>query len=582
MRKIVRKRQLFDKKIVLNIILVLFMFLTIGYSTLSTNLNINGNLNVKKYYRLPLYDVLKNEAEDGVLALEYTREHQDSVDNSGTDKIYYYKATSDYEASQINSKRNVAFAGYCWQMFRTTDTGGVKILFNGDLNDGKCMGTNNVIGAGKYSINDNLYSLGSAGYMYNVLYDGINSVDLTYGKYIQGGTNLTEDEYNVISNSSSIPFSFSDGKWKNGKNNNYTSDSLFEFSVLESGNYVLDIDFYPDYDYDDVIIKKNGIEVNRVKSSSRFISGIPLDNLSSDDTIQLKLDVYYSNNRTDFYFNVKKPSGVATDTRNYFGHNVSYENGVYTLVDTIRTDSSYNLSNNRYFCLDGSNSCEKVYYAVNSYYPFKPDVIKLSNGIKIPDYVYYQLYADDVNKYDSDLKSKIDTWFENNILLYQNYLEDTVFCSSREFSSVDYNGLGSDFYINNNKEGAYDYNTRLKCTYETDRFSVSNPKAKLKYPVATINYAEALLLSTSYYASDGGGVRSFANSNYNSYWLMNPYSSYKYTYGYTINNSGYIDYSYGSNSNGIRPVVSLKKGVTYNPSTGDGSMTNPYIVDPIY
>ena len=65
MRKIVKKRQLFNKKIVLNIILVLFMFLSIGYSTLSTNLNINGNLNVKKYYEPTLYNVLSKEEETG-------------------------------------------------------------------------------------------------------------------------------------------------------------------------------------------------------------------------------------------------------------------------------------------------------------------------------------------------------------------------------------------------------------------------------------------------------------------------------------------------------------------------------------
>ena len=61
MKKIVKKRQLFNKRLVLNIILVLFMFLSIGYSTLSTNLNIQGNLAVKKYVEPTLYNVLKKK-----------------------------------------------------------------------------------------------------------------------------------------------------------------------------------------------------------------------------------------------------------------------------------------------------------------------------------------------------------------------------------------------------------------------------------------------------------------------------------------------------------------------------------------
>ena len=90
MRKIVKKRQLFNKKIVLNIILVLFMFLSIGYSTLSTNLNINGNLNVKKYYEPTLYNVLAKEAETGGLARKYTGNHHDSFTEEPSKKIYHW------------------------------------------------------------------------------------------------------------------------------------------------------------------------------------------------------------------------------------------------------------------------------------------------------------------------------------------------------------------------------------------------------------------------------------------------------------------------------------------------------------
>ena len=141
MKRIVRKRQLFDKKIVLNIILVLFMFLSIGYSTLSTSLNINGNLNVKKYYEKTLYNVLAKEAETGGLAKKYTGEHHDSFTEEPSKNIYYWSASKNGEADRLVEMNNVIFAEHCWQMLRTTDTGGVKMIYNGVPENNKCLDT---------------------------------------------------------------------------------------------------------------------------------------------------------------------------------------------------------------------------------------------------------------------------------------------------------------------------------------------------------------------------------------------------------------------------------------------------------
>ena len=44
-------------------------------------------------------------------------------------------------AMRILDKNNVLFAGQCWQMIRTTDTGGVKMIYNGEAEDGKCLDT---------------------------------------------------------------------------------------------------------------------------------------------------------------------------------------------------------------------------------------------------------------------------------------------------------------------------------------------------------------------------------------------------------------------------------------------------------
>lgn len=42
---------------------------------------------------------------------------------SNTNPIYYYRGAVD--------NNNVIFGGYCWQIVRTTDTGGIKMIYNG-------------------------------------------------------------------------------------------------------------------------------------------------------------------------------------------------------------------------------------------------------------------------------------------------------------------------------------------------------------------------------------------------------------------------------------------------------------------
>ena len=175
MKKIVKKRQLFNKKLVLNIILVLFMFLSIGYSTLSTSLNINGNLNVKKYYEPTLYNVLKKETETGELARKYTGEHKDSFTEEPSQDIYHWYAENDSQGTQVLDKNNVIFAGHCWQMIRTTDTGGVKMIYNGEVENNQCLNTRgNHVGYSSY-FGRTFHNLASQ-YWYGTdyTYDGAN------------------------------------------------------------------------------------------------------------------------------------------------------------------------------------------------------------------------------------------------------------------------------------------------------------------------------------------------------------------------------------------------------------------------
>lgn len=104
-----------------------------------SNVELNKSANGTISEQATLYKVLQKEATSGGLAKEYTGAHQDSVDGSGNRKIYYFSGSSSSDKSSILDKNNVIFANMCWEMFRTTDTGGVKMIYNGEPDaDGTC------------------------------------------------------------------------------------------------------------------------------------------------------------------------------------------------------------------------------------------------------------------------------------------------------------------------------------------------------------------------------------------------------------------------------------------------------------
>ena len=73
------------------------------------------------------------------LAMEYRGDgyYHDENDRDTTNPfftrpIYYWYAENDTDANNIRNSWNVVYAGSCWQIIRTTDQGGVKLLYNGE------------------------------------------------------------------------------------------------------------------------------------------------------------------------------------------------------------------------------------------------------------------------------------------------------------------------------------------------------------------------------------------------------------------------------------------------------------------
>ena len=262
---------------------------------------------------------------------------------------------------------------------------------------------------------------------------------------------------------------------------------------------------------------------------------------------------------------------MSSESNIVFGNSFTYANGTYTLKDTktVATWSSgYNtINNNHYTCMTTGTTCTSIYYVYytstsTAYY------ITLTNGKSVNDALFEMLYANDLNKNDSTIKNYIDKWYIDNLKAYENKLEDTVFCNDRRILNLNgWEPNGGDttnfLYFKN-----YDTsNKSLVCANETDRFSMSNPKAKLSYPIGLLSMPE---LSLAGY----GGSHYFNNGQ--DVWLVSPVNfDYFDAYVWVAFSGGLTSYKL-YNSRGVRPSVSLKPNTYF--SSGDGSFTNPFVI----
>ena len=361
---------------------------------------------------------------------------------NNTYPIYYYRGN-------VNNN-NAKFAGFCWKIVRTTDTGGTKLLYNGTPNEnGECTSTTgNATQIGFSAFNTNYTSVAYMGYMYGTVYESQSDKDI-YDKYTYGSG-----------------FTFSD------------------------------------------------------------------------------------------------------------------EDGTYTLTDQTTTTSRSVVEKHHYTCLDNTGTCSELYYvhAMNGtalYY------IALKDGKSMED----ALSEMQVNKNDSTIKIAVDNWFNNtfktyftnNNINFNDYLEDTIWCNDRSINSYGgwqassgglYNDLQYDPYrrMTNGKPS-------LICSNKNDSFTVEESatgNGALTYPVGLLTIDEVIL----------AGGQSKKNENLYLYtgkrWAtMSPqYYTAGAGYRYILNYNSISNYRLDV-SQGLRPSISLKHELKVAVG-GDGTSTNPY------
>ena len=289
---------------------------------------------------------------------------------------------------------------------------------------------------------------------------------------------------------------------------------------------------------------------------------------------------------TPYTYKSKNMSSI-TDTY-YYGNDVTYSNGTYTLTDTISSSSwssIYNggLNNNHYTCM-GSTTCSTVYYI---YYTTSSTMyyIELTGGKKVEGALTDML---DNNTTSSTIKGNsatsgtIDNWYYTNIEQkgYSDYLEDTVWCNDRSISQL--NGWDPDggntrsyLYFSARDRANTTYTPDLSCSREIDRFTVSedNGNGDLDYPVGLLT-ADEIMLAGGKYASSNSSYYLYTRSS----WRVGApcYFHDNDANEFVVGSPGALLSSNVNKTYGVRPSVSLKPGTEI--IGGDGSVENPYII----
>ncbi len=166
------------------IITICILSSSIAYSALNASVKITGDVVIEKA-KLPLYDeIKKNAVMDNIKSnfvssstginfkvISSNTNGKGVYERKGTENqqypIYYYRGAVD--------NNNVIFAKYCWKIVRTTETGGIKLIFNGTPSSSNtCNNTGEASLLYTMSFNSSYNSPAYVGYKYGTVYP-INS-----------------------------------------------------------------------------------------------------------------------------------------------------------------------------------------------------------------------------------------------------------------------------------------------------------------------------------------------------------------------------------------------------------------------
>ena len=397
-----------------------------------------------------LYDVLKDEAESGGLAKEYTGAHHDSFVKEPSKKIYHWYASNNNDASTIHEKDNVLFANQCWKIIRTTDTGGVKLLYNGEAVDGKCETFSEIYGPRTQQYLSSSYYYGQS-FTYNATTQKYSIAGFVTNNGVKVGQ-YTCKKYNIEDDCNDIYYvdEQSSGSYYYVKKVNVKFDmpSFNLYSNLYSVGYMYNTVYntqnkpMSSINYEKIYVSKSSTINKTIWFGKSAIWGSPnADNYNLNDMNSVGANYSYSSHVGKYtFFN---SSQTYTDSTVYYlayygpydissysiplsnGQTLSDVNYTYTYGDgyvdngdgtftiinprTIYRTNYYNYYQaiqGKYVCKNAiNNSCSDLWYA-------KETRIFDINYVRVTDllYKYAKSFTRDGSKYILDDNNAIISW----------------------------------------------------------------------------------------------------------------------------------------------------------------------------
>lgn len=317
-----------DKRFLM-ILLIIFVIVTglVGYSYLNSDLSSTVTLNVdeKVCVQENLNDRLRCLSNPDNMKSKFVTNNSGidftniSSDTNGKG-IYTLSSTigDTYPISYFRgnvTNNNVKFGGYCWKIVRTTETGGTKLIYNGEPDgSGHCSATT---GSGTYvsnsPFNSNFSALSYNGYRYGKAYPMIGlqlqsnaETQYTFGNsftYSNGNYTLSNQTTDITNASL--------------KDNHYTCFNTT--GVCQSINYV----FFYNISYDQYmyyITLENGESVDNALNNM-VINPTYTDNSTIMDFLENWYDNYLSTSS-----NYIEDTIWCNDKSRYSGSNFGYLN----------------------------------------------------------------------------------------------------------------------------------------------------------------------------------------------------------------------------------------------------------------
>ena len=260
-----------------------------------------------KYTRI---DFNKQSSDDGTKGIYTTTNTENNV------PVYYYRGAVD--------NNHVLFANFCWRIVRTTETGGVKLIYDGKPSNGQCNNTGADTTIGNIQFNTNYNSPAYVGYMYNTAYTASSKDITTLSGNIVFGNDATYD-------ASTKKYTLKDTKtltnpsnW-NSEYSNYTD--RYHYTCFSSGTTCQSVYYiyaiYSEGKYAYYFTLTNG---NKPKDllNDMFEGNINV----KESNAKVKIDAWYKANMTS-YTSKLEDIGFCND-RTYYNFNKSGWNKDYS------------------------------------------------------------------------------------------------------------------------------------------------------------------------------------------------------------------------------------------------------------